>query len=269
MDLCLLGLDDDGCNGGDDEEAEEDPEDAVDLDRAEVAHQLRLAGPVAGEEQSPGAHEQVRANEAGGGEHDGLAEAVRKHGANDGHDDRDGPPAPGGGPAGGAGDEGEDEGAREEASDHTEEGDHDPNLALDEDAEECAEDGANDKNGDEAASADHPVEGETDRNAKAEDKEGNEDGSHVGEPLDAPQGEQGTHNEVHDTEEPLVVLEPADVCLNVNADNRAAIVVLHLDSERAAITANVQVSEIRLASKTLLAHNPSDHLIVVVATVRV
>ena len=59
VDLSPLGLEADGSDDGDDEESDEDPEDAVRLDRAVVAHQLRLAGPVAREEQSPGAHEQV------------------------------------------------------------------------------------------------------------------------------------------------------------------------------------------------------------------
>ena len=210
------------------------------------------------EEHGPRAHEKIRADEGGGDEHNGLAEPVGNESTDDGHDDRNDPPAPSSIPARGRGDEGEDESTAEEAANEAEKRDHAPDLPANEAAGKDTKDEGNSEDGNESTSGVHPAESEAETTDDGNDEDSDKRCGNVREPLEAEEREERAKNEVNDTNAPLVVGEPA-VVLGKIVD-RAASITLDGNDELATILEHDGVSHGGLGA--LLAHNSGGHAIV-------
>ena len=136
----------------------EDPEGVVELKIAVIVNKLSFARVVTGEEESPGAHEEVRACEGGRDKNDALSEVAGSDAAESSHDDRDKPVAPDSFPAADAVDHSVDESTGEETSDQTNEADHDPDVTSDDTASDDSENKSDRDASPSATSGEHPAE---------------------------------------------------------------------------------------------------------------
>ena len=105
MNLASLGLEAGRAEEAGGEDSDEDPEDGVDVEVLGVVHDLGLARVVAWEEESPRAHEEVRADKRGSEEHDGTTELIAENEADQSHAAANNPPAPDSSPARGSSDD--------------------------------------------------------------------------------------------------------------------------------------------------------------------
>lgn len=261
--LLVVLLVEEGADEADDEDAEEDPEGAVDLEVGRV-HELSLAGPVTGEEESPGAHEEVGSDHGSGEHDDALAELAGDEEANNGHGHGDGPVAPGSIPVAERADQSEEKGTGEETTNGTEESNGDLDVAADENTTDNTEDESDGEDNTSAEASSHPASGERDGADDSDDKDGDDGGNHIGEPAGTEEGDQGSSDQVNDADGPLVVVEPSHGGFDVDTSLVAAGGVLHGDGVSAAVGADGHGFESGVASfgDSLVTSDLADHGVV-------
>ena len=210
--LGILALPVEGSKEADNENSNEDPEDAAHIKVFALAlDKFVLVGVVAGEEHGPGAHEKVGTNDRGCDHDERHAEVDGKDTANDGHDTGEDPESPDGVPsASHARDESVEEGATEEAGNESEKAEHDLDVPSDEAACDDSKSETDEENSDTGTNGLHPSEGKTEHADDDEDEECNERGNDVWEPSGTEDGDKRASDEVDDSDNPLVLVEPAD-----------------------------------------------------------
>lgn len=230
--LALVGERDDESEG---EDADVHPEEATHIERvlALRVDKLLLAWVVAGEEECPRAHEQVRTDK-GSRDHDHRqAKVDSEHAANDGTNDGNNPVAPDCVPlaASHARDQGEDERSTEEASDETEQTEHKLEVASDYAADNDTDGEGATEHSDLGSRGREPASRVADEVDEGGDKEANERCCDVREPFGAEEGDQGSNNYVDDANAPWVLFEPTLSCI----DRLLTFLVKSIDGRRTTI----------------------------------